>query len=240
MNPVLEFKSVTIKYPQSTAPVVTDISFHIHKDERVALLGLNGSGKTTILLAAAGLLNFSGTILIDGVKLEKKTAKSLREKIGFLFNAPEDQILFPKVIDDVSFGLIRKGVKRERAYEKAREILNVFDILEYAEKSTFQLSHGQKQRVALAGALIAEPIVFLLDEPSSALDPPSKLNLSKLLTQIPSSFLITTHDIEFATLTCSRFLVISNGSLKEFTSCNDAKEYLLGDISMEKKGKSPH
>jgi energy-coupling factor transporter ATP-binding protein EcfA2 len=240
MNPVLEFKSVSIRYPGRPRDTVTGVSFHVHLDERVALFGLNGSGKTTLLLAAVGLVPFTGTILIDGVPVEKKTLQKARDRIGFLFNVPEDQILFPRVLDDVAYGLIRKGMPQEAAHEKAISTLAALGVSDLAECSPFQLSHGQRQRIALAGALVTNPAVLLLDEPSSALDPLGRLSLAEALRAVKSSILIATHDVEFASRTCSRFLVLCENELCECHDCRDAEQILLGTVSVKSVGVSPH
>jgi cobalt/nickel transport system ATP-binding protein len=240
VNPVLEFKSVTIRYSGNSRDTVKNISFHIHPDERVALFGLNGSGKTTLLLAAIGLVPFTGSIRVDGIHLEKKSLQKARNRTGFLFNIPEDQILFPRVLDDVAYGLIRRGKPIRVAHKKALSTLAELGVSDTAENSPFQLSHGQRQRIALAGALVTKPSVLLLDEPTSGLDPLGRLSLAKLLRNIPSSILIATHDVQFALQTCNRFLVLYEGDLREFNNCRDAERCLLGKSFIKKPGKTPH
>jgi energy-coupling factor transporter ATP-binding protein EcfA2 len=240
MNPVLEFKSVNIRYPGRSQNTVTDVTFHVHPDERVALFGLNGSGKTTLLLAAAGLVPFTGTIFIDGVPVEKKTLQKARERTGFLFNVPEDQILFPRVLDDVSYGLVRKGVPQEAAHQKAMSALAALGVADLSECSPFQLSHGQRQRIALAGALVTAPAVLLLDEPTSGLDPLGRLSLAEVLRAVTSSILIATHDVEFASRACGRFLVLSGSELRECRDCKDAEQCLLGNVPVKSVGEPPH
>jgi energy-coupling factor transporter ATP-binding protein EcfA2 len=240
MNPVLEFKSVTIRYPGNSKNTISDVSFHVHHDERVALFGLNGSGKTTLLLAAVGLVPFTGSIFIDGIPVDKKNSQKARDRTGFLFNIPEDQILFPRVIDDVAYSLVRKGTPMKVAHEKAMSALAALRVSDIAECSPFQLSHGQRQRIALAGALVTNPSVMLLDEPSSALDPHGKLSLANLLRSVASSILIATHDVEFASRTCSRFLVLCENELREFHNCRDAEQCLLGNFSARSQSEIPH
>lgn len=240
MNPVLEFKCVTIRYPDNVGNTVSNVTFHVHPDERVALFGLNGSGKTTLLLAAAGLVPFSGTIQIDGIAVEKRTIQRTRDRIGFLFNVPEDQILFPRVLDDVAYGLIRKGTPPRAAHEKAMSALAALGAADLAERSPFQLSHGQRQRIALAGALVTNPAVLLLDEPTSGLDPLGRLSLAEVLHAVTSSILIATHDVEFASRTCSRFLVLCDNELRECQKCKDAEHYLLGKLPIKSVGENPH
>ena len=240
MNPVLEFKSVTIRYSGNSKNTISDVSFHVHPDERVALFGLNGSGKTTLLLAAVGLVPFTGSIFIDGILIEKKNLQKARDRTGFLFNIPEDQILFPRVLDDVAYGLIRKGTPPKAAHEKAMSALAALGVSDTAECSPFQLSHGQRQRIALAGALVTNPLVLLLDEPSSALDPRGKLSLADVLRSVASSIVIATHDVEFASRTCSRFLVLCENELREFHDCRDAEQCLLGNLSARSLSEIPH
>jgi len=240
MNPVLEFKSVAIRYPGNAENTVSGVSFHVHPDERVALFGLNGSGKTTLLLAAAGLVPFSGTIWIDGISVEKKNMQRARDKIGFLFNVPEDQILFPHVLDDVAYGLVRRGVAEETAREKSLAALAALGVAGLADRSPFQLSHGQRQRVALAGALVTGPKVLLLDEPTSGLDPLGRLSLANVLRAVPSSILIATHDVDFASRTCSRFLVLCENEVREYHECKIAEAYLLGDPAAKAESEFPH
>ncbi|HON10346.1 MAG TPA: ABC transporter ATP-binding protein [Chitinispirillaceae bacterium] len=221
MNAALEFKSVSIRYPRRQTDTISNISFTIYPGEKAALLGLNGSGKTSLLLAAVGLIPFSGSIIVDGIPLEERNFQKVRERTGFLFNIPEDQILFPRVLDDVSYGLIRKGVAPLEAREKALSVLEMLGIDETAELSPYQLSHGQRQRIALAGALVTNPSLLLLDEPSSALDPPGRLSLAEILQKIDSSILLATHDIEFASRICSRFLVIKDREIREYSSSGE-------------------
>ncbi|NLP02658.1 MAG: ABC transporter ATP-binding protein [Fibrobacter sp.] len=221
MNAALEFKSVSIRYPRRQSDTISNISFTINPGEKAALLGLNGSGKTSLLLAAVGLIPFSGSIIVDGIPVEERNFQEVRERTGFLFNIPEDQILFPRVLDDVSYGLIRKGVSPLEARKKALLVLEILGVDETAELSPYQLSHGQRQRIALAGALVTNPSLLLLDEPSSALDPPGRLSLAGILQKIDSSILLATHDIEFASRICSRFLVIKDREIREYSSSGE-------------------
>ena len=166
--------------------------------------------------------------------------QQMRDITGFLFNIPEDQILFPRVLDDVAYGLIRKGVSAQSAQEKALEMLSTLGLANSVNCTPFQLSHGQRQRVALAGTLVTKPKVILLDEPSSSLDPRGKLSLAQTLRSIPSSILVATHDIEFAARTCSRFTILFDKQLRECCSCKEAEEILMRNIFDDLPGEIPH
>jgi cobalt/nickel transport system ATP-binding protein len=212
-SPVLELRRVGVRYEPDEPPVIEDVTFQVAAGERVALVGLNGSGKTTLLMAAVGLVPCRGEIVVDGIPLERRTAARIRDRVGFLFNVPEDQLLFPRVADDVAFGLLRRGASPEEARNGALLSLESLGIGDLAESPVHHLSHGQKQRVALAGALATRPSILLLDEPSAGLDPPGKRALARLLSAGDAAMVIATHDLEFARRLCSRYLVLHEGRI---------------------------
>lgn len=211
--PALELRDVTVRHEPEDPPAVAGVSFAIAPGERVALVGLNGSGKTTLLAAAVGLVPHDGEIRIAGERLTRRSAPDLRERVGFLFNVPEDQLLFPRVLDDVSFGLRRRGATVDEAQRKASEALAALGARHLAEFPLHHLSHGQQQRVALAGALATGPSLLLLDEPSAGLDPPGRRALAALLSKLDAAMLVATHDLDFARALCARFLMLEHGRL---------------------------
>lgn len=211
--PALKFGEVTVRYEHEQQPILDAVSFTIESGERAALVGLNGSGKTTLLSAAVGLVPHAGEIQVAGERLLPRTVGSVRDRVGFVFNVPEDQLLFPKVLDDVSFGLARRGVRAAEASARARAALRALGIEQLADSPLHHLSHGQKQRVAIAGALVTEPPLLLLDEPTAGLDPPGKRALATLLRGLAAAMVIATHDLEFAGSVCGRFLMLDQGRL---------------------------
>jgi cobalt/nickel transport system ATP-binding protein len=214
-EPVLSFQGVTVRYEPGSAAILRALDLDLAAGERVALLGLNGSGKTTLLKAAVGLLPHEGVIRVCGETLGHATLAGIRARVGFLFNQPEDQLLFPEVLDDVAFGLRRKGVPLAEARTRARAALAALGAEALANQDIHQLSHGQKQRVALAGALATEPELLLLDEPSAALDPPGRERLAALLRGLGTGMLMATHDLAFAQACCTRMLVLDGGRLED-------------------------
>ena len=211
MSDALVYRNVSVRYRSGGSAAVMDVSFRIGSDERVALLGLNGSGKTALLSAAAGLLPFTGQIEVGGVLLSGATERAIRDGLGFLFSVPDDQILFPNVMDDVAFSLERRGVARAEAREKSARVMTGLGIGLLAPLSPHTLSQGQRQRVALAGALVAQPPLLLLDEPSASLDPVGKEELAGLLDVQESAMLMATHDLAFARRVCRRFVILDAG-----------------------------
>jgi energy-coupling factor transporter ATP-binding protein EcfA2 len=215
MKSALSFRDVSVRYRPEDPCVLRGISLDIAPGEKVALLGLNGSGKTTLLCSAVGLVPFDGDISVCDVALSKTTERSIRDHVGFLFGIPEDQILFPNVLDDISFTLERRGIARNEARQRVLPIMKSLGIETLATRSPHRLSHGQMQRVALAGALVSNPTLLLLDEPSAALDPVGKVETAKLLASLTTAMLIATHDLGFARLVCNRFVVLANGMIAE-------------------------
>jgi cobalt/nickel transport system ATP-binding protein len=211
---ILELKDVSVAYDAGEDPVLKAATFSLCKGEHAALLGLNGSGKTTLLMAAAGLVPHEGEIKICGMAVTRKNLPEIRDKIGFLFNVPEDQLLFPKVLDDAAFGLLRRGMNRRDAEGKAISMLERLGVAHLAQTPVHHLSHGQKQRVALAGALVTNPPLLLLDEPSAGLDPPGRRDLAAILKSLDSAMLVATHDAAFSGAFCTRQLVIEGGGIQ--------------------------
>ncbi len=221
MSEALRCAEVTVRYESDDPPVLCGLSFAVEDGERVALVGLNGTGKTTLLMSIVGLVPHEGQISVCGEALNRKNVTALRRRTGFLFNVPEDQLLFPKVAEDVAFGLLQVGMKAAQAYERVDRILESLGIGSLAGLPLHHLSHGQKQRVALAGALVTEPELLLLDEPTAGLDPVGKRELAKLLIAQRSAQLIATHDLDFADQVCSRVIFLEGGTIAATTENTD-------------------
>ncbi len=213
MTAALSLDNVSIRYPGADEPVFSDVSFSLRPGERVALLGLNGTGKTTLLRSVVGLVPHAGTIEVNGARVEPRSHRAVREQVGFLFNVPEDQLLFPSVLDDVSFGMRRQGLGRSEAHDQAGALLEQLGIADLAGRQVYDLSHGQKLRVALAGVLAVRPSVLLLDEPTAGLDPPGRLQLVDLLLRQEAAVLVATHNLTFVERLCDRHLMLEQGRL---------------------------
>lgn len=210
---VLEMEGVTVRYPERPEPALCRCDLRVARGERVALVGLNGSGKSTLLLAAVGIVPFSGRIRLLGEELTPKRARRLRRSVGFLLPVPEDQILLPRVLEDVAFSALRCGWPQEKALRAAKETLDALGVAGLANLSPHRISHGQRLRVALAGTLITSPPFLLLDEPTGGLDPLGRRQLAGLLASLPSAMLVATHDLEFASRACSRYVLLERGQV---------------------------
>lgn len=210
---VLVLDDVTVRYPDAPADALSSCSLRVPAGAKVALLGLNGSGKTTLLGACAGLVSHRGTIRLDDIEVKRRNLSAVRRRIGYLFAVPDDQLLVPRVLDDVAIALRREDMDPDARRRRATETLHRLGIGDLADRSPHDLSHGQKQLVALAGALVADPPLLLLDEPSASLDPPSRVRLARILASLPSAIVLATHDLAFARRCCDEYLLLSAGRL---------------------------
>ncbi len=211
----LEIKNISYKIDNKI--LFKNVSFKLNHKDKIAIIGPNGAGKTTLLKIIAGLKKpHSGEIFLFENKIEKDTDyEKFRQRIGFLFQDPEDQLIYPTVLEDVAFGLINIGFSLEDAKNKAIEMLKKLNILHLKDKITFKMSGGEKKLVALAGILITEPDILLLDEPSTALDEKYTKKIISILQGIKKSMLIVSHDIDFTKKIVDKFYTLTPNGLIE-------------------------
>ena len=210
---MLVLQNVTVVYPDRTK-AVDDVGFTLSEGENMALIGENGAGKTSLLLAVVGVLELSGgTIEIDGVRLGKKTLGEVRKKIGMVFQNPDDQLFMPRIYDDLAFGCRSHGMSEEETEARVKETLGRLSIGHLRERSSLKLSGGEKRMAAVATALVMEPSVLMLDEPTAFLDPKAKRALAGALKNLRHPKIIATHDMAFAAEVCDRVAVLKGGRL---------------------------
>lgn len=210
---VITVRNLSYRFPDG-AQALHRVSFSVQEKERVAVIGPNGAGKSTLLLLLAGLMAGEGEIIITGVELNRSSLKSIRSKIGLVFQNPDDQLFMPSVLDDVAYGLCaRIKSAAPEAREKALEILNRMKAGGLAERSTMSLSPGEKKKVALAGVLVMEPEILLLDEPTSGLDPSSRRWLMKYLSGLDKTMIFATHNLELARSLADWVILLNSGRL---------------------------
>ena len=207
----LSMTGVQYQYPDHT-PALQDVSFHITHGESVALIGGNGAGKSTLLSLLVGVVfPTAGTVNIDGVELTHKTASGLRQRLGLVFQNPDDQLFMPTVLDDVAFGPLNQGLSPAQAKEKALDALTTVGASHLSQRSSLRLSTGEKRTAAIAAVLAMTPDILLMDEPTAGLDPWSRRQLIGLLGRFAHTKIIATHDLDFALDVCQRTLVLREG-----------------------------
>ncbi len=210
MTPVVEARGLRFRYDNGFE-ALCGVDFVLQPGESVAVLGPNGSGKTTFLLHLNGILRGQGELRICGLPLDTRHLRQIRRKVGFLFQDPEDQLFRPTVLDDVSFGPLQAGLTRAEAEAHAAQALRQVGFLDRWDRPPYQLSGGEKQRVALAGILAVEPEILVLDEPTTHLDPPARRHLADLLASLPQAKIVVTHDTAFARWLCPRAVFFEAG-----------------------------
>lgn len=212
--PLLELRNISYSHPGHNAPLLDRISFHIDTD-RIGLIGPNGCGKTTFFEIIMGLLKAeTGEILLDGTVMEnEKDFRSLRRKLGFLFQNSDDQLFSPTVLEDVAFGPLNLGMTPDKAREISVKTLENLGLFGFEDRITHKLSGGEKKLVALATILSMKPQLLLLDEPSNNLDPATRERLIEILRKLDLAHIIISHDLDFLASTCSRLYTLHDGKL---------------------------
>lgn len=197
MSRVIEASGLRYRYPDGTQ-AIDGVDFHLDAGECVALLGPNGSGKTTFVLQLNGLVKGEGQLKASG-------------RIGLVFQDADDQLFMPTVLEDVAYGPRNLGLSAEQVQARAAKVLEQVGMLHAASKAPYHLSAGEKRRVAIAGVLAMEPDVLVLDEPTTYLDPPAERELALLLLRLPQAKLIVTHDVAFARAIATRAVFFEHG-----------------------------
>ena len=189
----IQFENVSLSV--NARELLKGVSLDI-QEQRVGVIGRNGSGKTSFARLLCGLLApSSGRVRVNGNDLLKHRAAALKT-VGILFQNPDHQIIFPTVLEELSFGLTQQGQRKAEAMQNATKILQQFDRLDWAERTIATLSQGQRHLVCLLSVLAMAPPLLVLDEPFAGLDLPTKTYLQNLLYGLDQSVLHITHDLQ--------------------------------------------
>ncbi|MCX8118531.1 MAG: energy-coupling factor ABC transporter ATP-binding protein [Desulfobacterota bacterium] len=204
METILSLEHIHYRYNESIE-ALKDISLEIREGERFAIIGANGTGKTTLLQIMNGLLTpSSGKILFKGREVSKQTLKDrgflrfFRERVGYVFQDSEVQLFCPTVLDELLYGPLQLDLDRDEAMERAFEIMKMLNIEHLKERPPYMLSGGEKKKVAIGSVLTMNPEVLLLDEPTNGLDPKTQCFLVELmlaLNEAGKTLVIATHDL---------------------------------------------
>lgn len=215
---ILETRDLKYTYPDGTE-AIKDLNIEIKKGKKVAFVGQNGSGKSTLFLLLNGTLKpDAGEILFHGVpiKYDSKSLREIRRSIGIVFQNSDDQIFAPTVYQDVAFGPANLGYSKERIDVSVHQALEHVGLSGLQDKPPHHLSGGQKKRVAIAGIMVMEPEVIILDEPLSNLDPVGADEIVDLLSEFNhfgSTIIISTHDVDLAYRWADYVFLMSNSKL---------------------------
>ncbi|MDR0984668.1 MAG: energy-coupling factor transporter ATPase [Ruminococcus sp.] len=227
MKNILEIKNLTYTYGINTPfchTAVDDVSFDINENEFIGIIGATGSGKSTLIQMLNGLLKpTAGRVLLDGVDInkDKKTNNAARFKIGLAMQYPEYQLFEETVFKDISFGPKNMGMHSDKIKERVYEVADSLGLDEkILKKSPFDLSGGQKRRVAIAGIMAMKPKVLILDEPTAGLDPRGKRHLLRYVQKYKAdnncTVIFVSHSMEDIAVYCEKILVMNNSRVWDF------------------------
>jgi len=197
---IVEVDCITHVYPDMTRVQICGLDFIVNQGERVSILGSNGCGKTTLLKHLLGILvPKNGSVRVFGLDPGKEYSK-IRQRIGVVMQDVDEQILGPTVYDDILFAPLNYGMKREKADALANIVIERLNIESIRGKMVHYLSGGEKKKVALAGALVLEPELLILDEPFTGLDPLSRRDLVQTLNELNRekgmTLIMTLHEVD--------------------------------------------
>lgn len=217
---IIQVDCITHVYPDMTKVQICGIDFVVNRGERVSILGSNGCGKTTLLKHLMGILvPRDGSVRVFGVDPGKEYS-NIRQKIGVVMQDVDEQILGPTVYDDILFAPLNYGMNRAEAGRLAGSVIERLNLGSIKDKIVNYLSGGEKKKVALAGALVTEPELLILDEPFTGLDPLSKRDLIRILNELNRekgiTFIMTLHEVDLVPEVADvLYLMHGHGDLSE-------------------------
>lgn len=231
----IKFNHVTFKYPDSDKVLIDNQSFVLPVNKWIAVVGHNGSGKSTIVRLLNGLLQPNkGKILIDDLEVNEQHLETVHKLVGMVFQNPENQFVGSTVAEDVAFGLENYNVAPEEMPTLIKQALKSVGMIDYEDSLIAELSGGQKQRIAIAGVLAVKPKIIIFDEATSMLDPVGRESIMKLLETLHHdggyTIIMITHDLNEAEL-ADHILILDQGKVV----ANDVTKKVLSNHQLLRK-----
>ncbi|MEM2093338.1 MAG: ATP-binding cassette domain-containing protein [Candidatus Bathyarchaeia archaeon] len=217
LSHVIETINLCYTYPDGSK-ALENVNFAAGKGEKIAILGPNGAGKSTLLHHFNGLLMpTSGKVKVLGQEISRVNLDFVRQKVGLVFQNPDDQLFAPTVVQDIAFGPRNLRLSANEIEERVKWAIEVMELQGLEHKSPHKLSQGQKKRVAIAGVLAMKPEIIALDEPTANLDPKTVNKildlLLKLNRELGLTIIIATHDVDFVPLCTDKAYILNRGKV---------------------------
>ncbi|WP_400220340.1 energy-coupling factor ABC transporter ATP-binding protein [Methanobrevibacter smithii] len=235
-NIQLSTENLSFTYPDGTR-ALKNINIEIEKGEKVAIIGPNGAGKSTLFSHFNGLTEpTSGCVKIEGkpISFEKDELLKVRQKVGIVFQDPNDQLFAPTVKEDIAFGPMNLGLSYDKVEKRVEDALKMVGMENYEDKTPHHLSGGQQKRIAIAGIIAMKPELMILDEPTAGLDPDGVekvLNIMNQLNEEGMTLIISSHDIDMISKYADKIFVLYNGEIIE----SGNKNKIFSDMELLKK-----
>lgn len=233
---ILEIEHLRHVYSDGTE-ALRDVSLRVTHGESVAVIGANGAGKSTLLSHLNGyLLPTSGVVRIGHLAIGRGNLAEVRRTVGMVFHDPDDQLFMPTVYEDVAFGPMNLGIGGADLDRCVFEALERVGAAHLAQKAPYNLSAGEKRRVAIATVLSMEPDILVMDEPTNGLDPHARRQLIGLLKEFHHTKIVTSHDLDMVLEVCGRTVVLAGGEVRADgeTGAIFGDEALLRECRLEK------
>ena len=217
-EPILRITDLHYTYPNKVH-VLKGISLEIERGQRVAVMGSNGSGKTTFFLCLNGVLKPQhGNIYFAGKKVDssKKSLLELKKNVGIVFQDPDSQLFLPIVEQEIAFGVMNLRLPEDRVMRQVDDVIKKLELKELRHQPTHFLSYGQKKRVSIADVLVMEPQVIIMDEPTASLDPKYAGQVDRIIEDLSSkgmTMLVSTHDVDRASAWADQVIVFHDGQI---------------------------
>ena len=236
---LIEFRNVSFRYTEEQPWVLKKCSFEIYENEWLAIIGHNGSGKSTIAKLMNGLLfPQEGEVIINGKQVNEDTIWDVRKDVGMVFQNPDNQFVGTTVQDDVAFGMENRGIPRKEMVERIDRTLTAVGMQDYLLTEPHRLSGGQKQRVAIAGVLAVSPYVLILDEATAMLDPKGRTEIMQTVSNVQAKqelgLITITHDLQ-EVVQADRVIVMNAGEVWDEATPREifSKKEALREIGLD-------
>lgn len=216
---ILKAENLYFSYDDEKTHSLNGLSLEIGRGKKIAFMGANGSGKSTFFLCCNGIHRPSkGQLYLNGEPYDysRQGLLKLRQKVGIVFQDPDNQLFSASVYQEISFGILNLGVSEEEAKEEVERVIDYLEITPFRHKPTHALSGGQKKQVSIADILVMHPDIIILDEPAAALDPKHTVMVNRIvdeLTEQGITVLMSTHDVNYAMEWADEIFLFKDGQV---------------------------